>query len=553
MKIGSDHSQLWLPPGASRLLPILQEQEAFLHASDSFATTAAPPSNTGTTVAAEQPKTEPAVQQQVSQASVASPPATLQMNPGDNFPLQESHGLTLDKLGGFNGVRGELKKSLDAVRAGGRPASRNLLLEGDFGSGKTALTRAFAGELYQVGVKSLAADGSNCNDTQMRNIFEQARQEAGALGWCGVVVEDVHVLANSTARILAEEMKNSPNVLFVGTTSNAGGLANELQQSVDRKLSVGKPVDAAERRLVLAKLVENQHFSASAETQAEIAAASAGATPGELLQTLRLAQQLGGAQGITSQSAREARMEKAFGPAKEVTNPDWMFRLTVCHELGHVVARHIFQEMASNGNREDHQPRRIDGVSFAPRGPSNAAVFLMPSPSPAATFEWYFAEVASNLAGRSAEYVFGGSHVSAGPGSDLRSASDLVHEAVHEKGMGKSLGPVHTATAKNESFQKLADEDERIWTKTADKVAASVVHFYAPFIEEYATKKLEQKHDLPALTVSGTELSEQLRAWETADPQRAAQLARLQTWVGKQMDALRPEMPEIFDPARDAA
>jgi hypothetical protein len=537
-----------------RLLPILQEEQACAHQPDAFAQTPVQPQmSAGVLPAPAEPPPASSVQQQSVQTSIASAPATLQMAPGGSFPLHESQGLTLDKLGGLNGVRGELKKSLDAVRAGGRPAARKIILEGEYGSGKTALTRAFAGELYGVGTRSLFVDGTNCNDTQMRGLFAQARQEAGDLGWCGVVVEDVQVLSNSTARVLAEELQSSRNVLFLGTTTNAGGLANELQESVDRKLAIGKPVNAAERLQILNKLAENQFLPASPETLSEIAAASAGATPGELLQTLRLAQQLGGPGGITSESAREARMEKAFGPPKEITNQDWMFRLTVCHELGHVVARHVFQEMATNANREDHQPRRIDGVSFAPRGPSNAAVFLMPSPSPAATFEWYFAEVASNLAGRSAEYVFGGGHVSAGPGSDIRNASDLVHEAIHEKGMGKTLGPVHTATAKNDEFQKLANSDEQAWTKTADKVAASVVHFYAPFIEEYAAKKVEQKGDLSAQTVSGKELSQQLKAWENADPQRAAQLGRLQAWIGKQMDGLRPELPEIFDPARDAA
>ncbi len=493
------------------------------------------------------------------------------------FPLLESQGLTLDALGGQNPARKELQGLVKMLKQGQAPPFSSYLLQGSTGSGKTTLGRALAGELFPLGIKSIhaeAADFVQDGPQKLKDLFAEARAAAAESpsGTAMVLIDEVEALARIRSQqpdlattvaaslagpagnvamwaaqehqllvTLTSEMDKSSNVILVGTTSRSDTMDYEASNRFQRKLDCPTPSGPEERLSILESLVHRKRYQVDEGVLEEIAAATPGDNPGKLENNLRTAAALGGGQ-ISSKSAREARLQEAFGIARPVTNPDWMWRLTICHELGHVVVRHLFESMAQENQQPDHMPKGIDAVSFAPRGPANAAVFLKTSNNPASTFEWYMAEISSNLAGRAAEAAFGNGHLSGGPGSDIQHATSLTSEAVRGKGMGFTLGPVNAFNSPVTEAQAKADE-ERI-RQVSDQIGASCVEFYHDFIENYAANMLTQRDNLDELTVSGKELKEQLSAWEQADPQRSQKLANLKAQIAREIAAIKAPAPQ---------
>lgn len=479
-------------------------------------------------------------------ASVASAPATLSMENTVDAPLFESQGWRLDTLPNQGPIAGELTAVADRIASGQTPDMNRYLLTGGEGIGKTATLRAIAGTFYTRGITPLEADTSNLSAEAVHAMFARAQ------GPTAVVLDDVGKLLTGAPALgaLCSEIEAHPEVTVLASALKPENVDPTLLKLLGRQMEVQAPSYSGDRRKVLDSLVERQHFQVSPEVRDEIAGAMGGAWPGKLLATLELAQHLGGPAGITSESAREARLQRSFGPAREVTNPDWMFQLTVKHELGHLLVRHIFDQAAVRDNRPDHRPAGVDCVSFAPRGGSEAAVYLKPSGNPAVTFETTFAGVASDLAGRAAENQFGQGHVSAGPGADLRNATQSIRNAVRENGMGRTLGAVKMDDKASPADEARAQADEAALRTATEQVAASVVHFYAPFINEFADRMLASKGDLPKLTMSGEDIWKQVREWESKGD-RPELSRRLWSYIERTMDGLRPQMPQIFDPVSE--
>ena len=95
---------------------------------------------------------------------------------------------------------------------------------------------------------------------------------------------------------------------------------------------------------------------------------------------------------------------------------------------------------------------------------------------------------------------------------------------------------------------RLAEEDEDRFTKSADRVAASIVNFYRPMMEDYATEIVQQRNQPEALCVAGDDLLQRIKQWEQDRPEL---VEKLQTWVSKEMESLKPKPPAIYDPVTD--
>ena len=150
------------------------------------------------------------------------------------------------------------------------------------------------------------------------------------------------------------------------------------------------------------------------------------------------------------------------------------------------------------------------------------------------------AEVASNLAGRTSEALFGDGHTSAGPGSDITHASNQVKEAVREKGMGQTLGPVNPQNSGSKLDEEKASRDQERLTAVADQIATSTIEFYRDFTESFAREMLGHRNDLSKLTLSGQEVQSRLRTWENANPERTAKLAALKDESREAMASIKP-------------
>ena len=490
-----------------------------------------------------------------------------------NFPLLESKGLTLDQLGGNPAVRNDLEGLVKSVANHQPPPFSSYLLAGNTGTGKTTLVRGLAGELYPLGVSTLEADPSAFND-DAPNKLKQVFSDASALAEkspakTAVIlfdnVDDITPIRshdNTDAAIKSHDKlmtfvdqakaaaaRKDINLVVIGTTSRQDSMDLEANKCFERTLEVLGPGGPEDRVADLKTILKQRGLQADDSVLQDLARGTGGKNPADLDKIVALAAKMQGGTQISKKAALDARLEVKFGPTQPVTSPDWMFKLSVSHELGHAVIRHVFNDMAEREGHPDHHLGGIDALSFAPRPGVTASVALTPSGNPASTFEYYFGEISSNLGGREAEYLFGNGHISAGPGNDIRNATDLLKDAVEVKGMGASVGPINTQENGNKSTDEVdVHNDEKLMNDTAERVAMTTVRFYQSFISDFASDMLKNKNDLSKLTVSGDDFLAQLTAWEHADPKREAGLLNLEAWINQQMQSIRPKPPEAFDP-----
>lgn len=473
--------------------------------------------------------------------------------------LVDPRHLSLKSLGGQPSARQSLTQFKEQLEQNHRPWP--ILLTGNSGAGKTTLLRALAGDLAWSSISTVGVEAIDLKSPEELQLYfaEASRLAAQSpQGRSVLALEDLDLAArvrssepgevgsrqHQLMASLCQAMRNTPNVVVVATTSRPDVVdreASELFQRVD----VQTPTSAKERLEILESLSRRYGIQAEPGSLEEMAEATAGDQTSQLVGLLQKAAPTG---MLTTQSGRQARLDKVFGPAGPVTLDDANFRVTVCHELGHVVVRHLFSELAERSNHPENRPQAIDSISFAPRGGSNAAVFLKPSGNPISSYESYFAEVASNLAGRAAENQFGGGQITAGPGDDILNATRLTQEAVRQKGMGQQLGPFNPNLALAGNALRQAEEDEQRFTKAADSVAASIVNFYRPMIEAYAAEVVTRRNEPEALCVAGVDLLEKVKQWDKVRPEL---LERLQNWVAREMDSLKPKPPAIYDPLSD--
>ncbi len=474
--------------------------------------------------------------------------------------LPSSSSGPLARLPGQAAIRQELGKLVDDLAQGKAPTASSFLLQGNSGSGKSTLVQALQDQAQSQGVACLSFNSADLlggeAGSKIREAFAQAESLAGQ-GRSLLVLDDVDVLApvrradgkasdHAHLMTLTRLLKSSPKVVVVATTSERSSMDLEATEALQRHLVLVDPANASERRAIIDYAVRENGWSAEPQALAQMAEATPGMLPGKLLRILRAA--ASSPQGITAQSALHARLNEKFGAVKPLPADytEWMLRMTVGHELGHVVVRHFFQQMAQ---RPDQMPQAIDAVSFVPRQSSTADVFLKPvQGNPTVTFETLFADAASNLAGREAERLLHDGHTSIGPAGDISFATAGIQKAVRVQGMGKRSGPFNPTANDNKLQLSLADQDEHDLLQATQSVAASLVKFYQPFLESFGLQMAQHMHSPERLVIDGKELLAQVSDWEKADPKRHQALGRMMTWARQKMEDLKPKPVEVFDP-----
>ena len=478
--------------------------------------------------------------------------------------LVDSQNCSLKTLGGQPEARKGLQTLVDQLSQNHK--AWPILLQGNSGVGKTTLLRGLAGDLQQYNIATLGAQANDLSlqgPAGMQALFSEANQLAAqsSHGVSVLAMEDLDLVARvrssesneaSTRQhqllaALCQGIRDNPRVVVVATTSRPEIVDREASE-LFTKVQVKTPSGPEERLEILQSICQRRQIQANPQSLQEMADATGGDQTSQLVELVQKAAPQG---VITAHTGRQARLEKVFGPAGPVALDDANYRVTVCHELGHVVVRHLFQQLAEATHHPEHLPRALDSISFAPRGGSNAAVFLKNSRNPISTFESYFAEVASNLAGRAAEDQCGGGQLTGGPADDIRNATILTQEAVRLKGMGQQLGPINPNLAMAGNTLRLAEEDEDRFTKAAERVAASVVNFYRPMIEACAAEIVQQRDNPDALCVGGQDLLNRIKQWEQADAARPHYVARLQAFASREMESIKPKPPAIYDPVSD--
>lgn len=493
------------------------------------------------------------------------------LDPADRVSLAAPTAPSLSRLGGNAPVRNELKSLLQLVEQGQPFPHQSYLIAGDSGTGTTTLATALAQDLAPYGVTTLITSGGEMlqkGQEGLTDLFRQAHESArqSPAQTAVIVMDDVDsafpprmntvsepsinnhqmlgIFMHESANLVGED---GTRVLLVGTSSRPDSMDWSAKDRFQRGLVVQTPGNAQEREEVLQSLVDQRQMPAPDPVALrELAEATRGAKPSRLAEILDMARKNSPDGNLDASALQLARLEQSYGPAVVKVIPEWAFRLTACHELGHAVTRHLFQSLA----RQDEMPLAIDLISLIPRQNTEAAVELKYNGNPTKTLEYYAAEITSNYGGRAAEMLFGDGHLSAGVGNDLQFATSSAREAVLEKGMGATLGdlqPGQSGIANAYEGRAQADIDRLL--KTSEHLAVTIIHFYRPIIEEMASEFAAHRDDPARLVLSGTHFHQRLAAWEQADPERARQVEALRGYVRQKVESLRPPALQAWDPA----
>ncbi|MCE7874862.1 AAA family ATPase [bacterium CPR1] len=452
------------------------------------------------------------------------------------------------KSGGFSSVEtdgwrlsemalvGDVAEQARAIVDEAAPFKNNVL-NGNSGAGLSTLMKAMAGELHARGVPTLFARGADLAG-RVHELFDQARNQNAVVFIDGLdAAAPIRKPDNADPTLLqlVSQLERG-DVRVIAATSRTDMVDAEAMTHLKGLLTVPNPRNEMERRGIIDVLVRRRKLEVSEEGLSDMARATRGRSPSDLSEILDIAQSHAGGKKLSDADLMEARLTKAAGPPEPLPSDARFFKLSVAHEMGHVVTRHLFQQMARSSANIDEMPQAVDLVSFHPRGGAQAFVNLMFGGNSAKTFEYYFAEMASDYGGRAAEYFFGKGHLSAGPGGDLNHAESLATEAV-SKGMGAESGiEINSA--------QVAQDVSRL-KKATEKAAYSVVAFYGDFIKDFANEMLERRQGGQELNLTGRELTRRLSAWES---ERAVPLAVLMSEMRSLRDELRPAAPKVFDP-----
>jgi len=490
---------------------------------------------------------------------------------GDQVSLSGNHeslGGELGRLGANRAQRQELHSLVECLSQGKSFPAQSYLIQGDSGTGTTTTAEALLQDLGRFGVSAVVTSGGELlqkGPSGVSEAFKQARQLAGS-GPAVLFIDDVDSAFPPRQNSVSEEtVKNhqalgvfldeasrlqdpesGTQILLVATTSRSDAMDWNARDRFQRSLTLGIPANASERKDVVNYLLDQKGLLVDSQASlSELAEGTRASNPLKLSRILDRAVTLSNPSVVTQSALRLARLEESYGPVNSASVPEWAFRLTAGHELGHAVIRRFFEAMA----RPDEVPLGIDLISLIPRQSTAAAVELKYNGNPTKTLEYYVAEIASNYGGRAAEQIFGDGHISAGAGSDLEFISRSAREAVMEKGLGATTGSIQPGpSGLEDSLRSRAEGDIERLTKTCEHLALTITRYYGPLIQEMVDEFAANRHNPARLVVSGQEFAERMQKWEQAVPERAEHIQKLRRYVREKMEGLRPPAGEAWDP-----
>ena len=152
-------------------------------------------------------------------------------------------------------------------------------------------------------------------------------------------------------------------------------------------------------------------------------------------------------QKITMEDIEEASLKVKLGPSKRRLQDDYERRMTAYHEAGHAVVGHFLKNCDP-----------VRKVSIIGRGMAGGYTLSMPEADVRyRTIAMFKDDMAMALGGYVAEkMIYGDDHLSTGPSSDLKTATQSAKAMVLRYGMSDKLGPRNYG--ENEEMIFLAQE-----------------------------------------------------------------------------------------------
>ena len=343
-----------------------------------------------------------------------------------------------------------LKKPEKFSGLGARPP-RGVILEGHFGSGKTLLARAVAGE---AGVPCFSLSGSDFSDMflgvgvrRVKKLFAQAKKHAP----CVVFIDEIDGLGRRSSGSSAGETENNriinallveldgftptTGIVVLGATNNVDNLDPALIRPgrFDRTCHLGLP-DVEEREALFA------HYAAALRTAGDgdfrqLARVSTGLSPASIANVVNLAAMLAAKEDAAAVSHKhfaqileQHRMGGAATPGQAALGVEDRRRIAV-HEAGHAVVARLLNVGI------------VEKVSILQRGRALGVTLVTNEQDRILQSEPEVrARMSMLLGGRCAELLVLGT-LSTGAANDLEHVSGMAYRMVSEFGFSKNIGP----------------------------------------------------------------------------------------------------------------
>ena len=406
-----------------------------------------------------------------------------------------------------------LKKPEKFSGLGARPP-RGIILEGHFGSGKTLLARAVAGE---AGVPCFSLSGSDFSDMflgvgvrRVKKLFAQARKHAP----CVVFIDEIDGLGRRSSGSSAGETENnriinallveldgfSPKtgIVVLGATNNVDNLDPALIRAgrFDRTCHLGLP-DLAEREALFAHYATTLRTAGDGDFR-QLARVSTGLSPASIANVVNLAAMLAAkedAAAVThlhfAQVLEQHRMGGAATPGQAALGVEDRRRIAV-HEAGHALVARLLDVGI------------VEKVSILQRGRALGVTLVTNEQDRMLQSEPEVrARMSMLLGGRCAELLVLKT-LSTGAANDLEHVSGMAYRMVTEFGFSKDIGPFSYAGLPERERQAgrfpEAVAEAREIVKRIEVQCAGLLAAHRAGLERLTARLLEHE------TVSGAEV-----------------------------------------------
>ncbi len=422
---------------------------------------------------------------------------------------------TFKDVAGAKEAKAELTEIVDFLRdpqkfaAVGAKIPKGVLLMGSPGTGKTLLAKAVAGEanvpFFHMSGSEFVEMFVGVGASRVRDLFQKAQKAAPAI----VFIDEIDAVGRKRGaglggshdereqtlnQILVEMDGFEPNlgVIIMAATNRPDVLDPALLRPgrFDRRVVIDMP-DINDREEILKVHAVNKPIAAGVSLRkvAERTPGFSGADLDNLLNEAAIAVVRDNRKEIAEIDILKTIEKVLLGPEKRsrvMTKKDK--EMTAYHEGGHALVGHFL---------EHTDPVRK--VSIIGRGMAGGYTLSMPvSDVHYRTLAKFKDDIAMMLGGYVAErMIYGNDHLTTGPSSDLKKATQTVTAMIMQYGMSEKLGPRQYGD--NEGLIFLAEEihsKKNYSEKTAELIDSEI----SQVLEEAKERALE------VLTVHRTQL-----------------------------------------------
>lgn len=387
----------------------------------------------------------------------------------------------------------------------GAKIPKGVLLMGPPGTGKTLLAKAVAGEadvpFFHISGSEFVEMFVGVGASRVRDLFNKAKKAAPAI----IFVDEIDAVGRKRGaglggshdereqtlnQILVEMDGFDPNsgVIVMAATNRPDVLDAALLRPgrFDRRVTISKP-DIKDREAILKVHAGNKPLADDIDLK-NLAERTPGFTGADLANLLNEAAIFAVRQGkkIVEQIDILESIEKVLlGPQKKSkVMSEKEKEMTAYHEAGHAVVGHFL---------EHADPVRK--VSIIGRGMAGGYTLSMPNEDVNyKTIAMFKDEMAMAMGGYVAErMIYGEDHLTTGPSSDLKKATQLAKAMVLKYGMSDKLGPRNFG--QNEEMIFLAQEihEKKNYSERTAELIDSEIDSLLLEAKQRAEKTLQDK------------------------------------------------------------